>query len=149
MNFKFLSTAWNCLFIAIMVILIIAIIAKKLASLPKKQVKQCSISSWYRDNQETIDNCVNVLRWILALCMGTIGYLITGSADAFWFYFCLLIGLPIGFDTCDFGAGFKIAIVLQMIALGIFVLVTVSWKLALIFIPLALVGYILVPLDED
>lgn len=132
-----------------MVILIITIIVKKLASLPKKQVKQCSISSWYRDNQEKIDECVNVLRWILALCMGTIGYLITGSADAFWFYGFMILGFVVGAGICDFGTGFKIAIVLQMIGLGIFVLVTVSWKLALIFIPLALVGYILVPLDED
>ena len=148
MNFTFLSTKWNCVFIAIMVILIIAIIAEKIKQNPKRH--NWTWANVYKTIKDKLSESVvlYIFRWILALSMGALGYLITDNANTFWFYIILglfaLVGAMEGNDE-DFVGIVKTGLLLQMIGLGIMVLTVVGWKLALIFIPLALIGWALVP----
>jgi hypothetical protein len=145
MKFTFLSTTWNCLFIAIMVILIIAIIAKKIKN-----------NNWtWADVYKTIKDKLSesvvlyIFRWILVLSMGVLGYLMVKE----WFtlipYAIWVIGAWLGVCEECFTFASKICILLQMIVVGIMVLIVVGWKLALIFIPLALIGWVLVPENYD
>lgn len=149
MNFTFLSTTWNCLFIAIMVILIIAIIAEKIKHNPKNH-------NWtWADVYETIKDKLSesvvlyIFRWILVLSMGALGYIIIKEYFMFIPYAIWLIGAWIGGMAGCFTFASKICILTQMIVLGIMVLIVVGWKLALIFIPLALIGWVLVPENYD
>ena len=93
--------------------------------------------------------CIYILRWILVLSMGVIGFLITKEGYTFAPYGIWLLAALVGGCGDCFVFAAKIAILIQMIALGIIVLVVVGWKLALVFIPLALIGWLLVPDNAD
>lgn len=149
MNFTFLSTTWNCLFIAIMVILIIAIIAEKIKQNPKNH--NWAWADVYKTIKDKLSESVvlYIFRWILALSMGAIGYLMIKEYFALIPYAIWVIGALIGGCEGCFTFASKICILIQMIVLGIMVLIVVGWKLALIFIPLALIGWVLVPENYD
>ena len=147
MNFTFLSTKWNCLFIAIMVILIIAIIAEKI----KHNQKNCTWANVYKTIKDKLSKSVvlYIFRWILVISMGALGYVITDNVNTFWLYIVLGLFALAGAIEENFEFRMKIGLLLQMIGLGFFVLVTISWKLALVFIPLAFIGWLLVPNNGD
>ena len=126
MNFTFLSTKWNCLFIAIMVILIIAIIAEKI----KHNQKNCTWANVYKTIKDKLSKSVvlYIFRWILVISMGALGYVITDNVNTFWLYIVLGLFALAGAIEENFEFRMKIGLLLQMIGLGFFVLVTISWK---------------------
>lgn len=145
MNFTFLSTKWNFIFIAIMVILIIAIIAEKIKQNPKDY--NWIWADFYKTIKDELSESVvlYIFRWILVLSMGAIGYLMIKEYFMLIPYIIWVIGALIGGGEGCFTFASKICILIHMIVLGIMVLIIVGWKLALIFIPLALIGWVLVP----
>ena len=149
MNFTFLSTKWNCVFIAIMVILIIAIIAEKIKQNPKRH--NWTWANVYKTIKDKLAKSVvlYIFRWILVLSMGALGYVLTDNVNTFWLYIVLGLFALAGAIEENFEFLMKIGLLLQMIGLGIFVLVTISWKLALVFIPLAFIGWFIVPNNGD